>query len=150
MIKKSYWQEVDDSDHTDSRSVYDKLGDEYHNLKRENLELKAEVEHYKNQLDLTCEEGLTPADAKKAHEANAGLAKENTRLKAKVAELELQKSEINKGIDEFKRMHSRSESQIKADAIREAIDNCAFYHNREYIKTDELVEYANKLERGES
>ena len=54
----------------------------------ENAELKTEVEHYKNQLNLVCEEGLTPADAKKSHEANVGLAEENTRLKAKVAELE--------------------------------------------------------------
>ena len=50
MIKKSYWQKVDDSDHTDSRSVYDKLGDEYHNLKRENAELKAKV----SELEFQC------------------------------------------------------------------------------------------------
>ena len=54
----------------------------------ENLELKAEVEHYKNQLNLVCEEGLTPADAKKSHEANSGLAEENTQLRARIDELE--------------------------------------------------------------
>lgn len=44
--------------------------------------LKAELSHYKEQLDLTCEEGLTPADAKKLQKWNGELADENQALKA--------------------------------------------------------------------
>ena len=50
-------------------------------------EAQREISHYKNQLDLVCEEGCTPADAKKLHEANAGLATESFNLKARIEEM---------------------------------------------------------------
>ena len=120
MIKKSYWQKVDDSDHTDSRSVYDKLGDEYHNLKRENAELQARITELERAFDI--------------------------QTKA-VRDYE------------FKLMHSRSESQIKADAILDAVNYGIEKSNK--ITDDEhrfgaksillvIEAYANKLRRGES
>jgi hypothetical protein len=45
-------------------------------------ELLSERDHYKTQLDLACQDGLTPADAKKLHEFNHGLSAENERLKS--------------------------------------------------------------------
>ena len=65
-------------------------------------------------------------------------------LKAKIAELEstiVDMSELCLTVGEANNM--------EADAIDAVLDNCAWYHNREYIKIDELVEYADKLRRGE-
>jgi hypothetical protein len=36
-------------------------------------------------------------------------------------------------------------ADVKADAIDSALDNCAWYHNREFIKCDDIIKYANKL-----
>lgn len=52
----------------------------YRTYETEISALREEVEHYKNQLDLVCEPGLTPADAKKLKEANAEFARKNFRL----------------------------------------------------------------------
>jgi methylase of polypeptide subunit release factors len=36
-------------------------------------------------------------------------------------------------------------ADIKADAIDSALDNCAWYHNREFIKCDDIIKYAESL-----
>ena len=76
------------------------------------------------------------------------LSEENAQLKARVAELESELNSIIAGL------HSESDiNKIKADAIRKAAmsicsDNYgAVCYPAEY---DDLNEYADKLERGES
>ena len=41
------------------------------------------------------------------------------------------------------------ENKLKAEAVREAIHSVAWYDDRTLIKVSEIIEYANKLERGE-
>lgn len=40
-------------------------------------------------------------------------------------------------------------NKIKADAVRGSLDECAWWYDKEFIKIDEILEYADKLERGE-
>ena len=44
---------------------------------------------------------------------------------------------------------SQSLADIKADAVLSILDNVALYHDREYIMTDSVTKYADKL-RGKS
>lgn len=39
-------------------------------------------------------------------------------------------------------------NKIKADAIREAADKCAWWHDRKFVKIDEIIDYADKIEKG--
>ena len=97
-------------------------------------EAQREIDHYKQQLDLVCEEGCTPADAKKLHEANAGLATESFNLKARIEEMSelcLTNAEVDK---------------IKAEAIREATFKLEFDNHVMVCSSSSLMEYANKLE----
>ena len=40
---------------------------------------------------------------------------------------------------------SLSVYHIRADAVDSVLDNCAWFHNREYIKCDDVVTYGLKL-----
>ena len=94
---------------------------------------------------MVCEEGCTPADAKKLHEANAGLATESFNLKARIEEMSelcLTNAEVDK---------------IKADAIREAakmLDERARrvsdkgHREMVILSSSVCTSYADKLEAG--
>ena len=79
--------------------------------------------------------------------ANAAIlegAQRIEELEAKNAKLKQELNSLVAGL------HSEKDiNKIKADAIREAADKCAWWHDREFVKIDEIIDYADKVEKGE-
>jgi hypothetical protein len=58
----------------------------------------------------------------------------------------LQRKNTNGAVlDEFVMVCAQKIADIKADAIDDVLDNCAWHHNREFIKCDDIIKYAESL-----
>ena len=132
--------------------------DQYHATVLELEIAQADIEHYKTQLDLVCEEGYTPADAAKLRELNHGLAADIDLLNREIAALRTHaKNHALEYISLAGQMKTYLEAlpKFKADAVREAaktvvVDQVSYMGDVEVVHIDELLDYADNLERGES
>jgi chromosome segregation ATPase len=95
------------------------------------------------------EEAKTKAIADELEEAHSEIADMAAKLESAnehIAELNQVIVQIEKAFDGL----NDDLPRIKADAIDSALDHCAWWHDREFIRLDELMSYADKVRAGEA
>ena len=98
---------------------------ELEQLKRENDELRASLMKIKGLiLSLSCDK-----ENNSGHEPS----------------LSVYQRSVDDVIAQGLRMQCQDLADIRADAVDSVLDNCAWFHNREYIKCDDVVTYGLKL-----
>jgi len=104
-----------------------------------------------NNVDFMADKGVIFSDFISRLPGITGLDKQLKQLQSKIAALSI--AVADNDIDEVKRLLPLSGEQvvreIQAEAVEKTLDEVAWYHDRNFVKIDDLLQYANQLRNPE-